>query len=682
MLMKKFTLFLISMFCMLGTSMAQENALELQEVIPGNGKSVLNVNYVQLTFNKDVEMTLPEGGITVNNNTTGESYKLSRLNDSQYLPKNLVVLMFEQKSVTGKDGKEELIDLYPQAPGEYSYTIPAGCIRSTDGEEFAEQTFTFKIAAPLAIESVTPDIENGTTKLEKIEITFNSAISKVDMPTSGLTVVDMSWTPVANIKNEVTFSDDRKTVTLELETPVTTPGTYNLDIDQGIFNSEDGGTNEYTSLAFNVFDPTPSFATNFKEGERLKEIGNLEITFKNVNEIKLVEGAEAVVVYMPGEGETTGTATLVNNKITVTFDQEFTEEGYYTFVIPAGMFTMDGVENEEYTVMVELYTFVITPLEVVNVTPVEGAVNQISKIVVEFNQTIYPSYDENWQMISREITLKGDKQDYTLTYAPSSYDVTNKMEYLVNAVWNGYDAYESTPVTEAGTYTLDLASIVVDYAGESYIDEWGYPNTRWHGKNGKCEGTCTWTISGSDTPDTPAPGIDLTKAYRVKDVTNNKYLHVGNYDVHEGGATGGVKVEVKEENGDQIFTIEDAGNGQYYLKSLEGHYIVCRAWNVDGSKDAKSALGFEFIDETQFYITNAKGYFKVENIEGVDYPFCDSGLDKAATWVLEEAAIPAGIEDITAGDVENTIYDITGRRIESITKAGIYVVNGKKVLVK
>ena len=174
----------------------------------------------------------------------------------------------------------------------------------------------------------------------------------------------------------------------------------------------------------------------------------------------------------------------------------------------------------------------------------------------------------------------------------------------------------------------------------------------------------------------------MTKAYRVKDVTNNKYLHVGNYDVHEGGATGGVKVEVKEENGDQIFTIEDAGNGQYYLKSLEGHYIVCRAWNVDGSKDAKSALGFEFIDETQFYITNAKGYFKVENIEGVDYPFCDAGLDKAATWVLEEATIPAGIENITASDVENTIYDITGRRIESITKAGIYVVNGKKVLVK
>ena len=66
----------------------------------------------------------------------------------------------------------------------------------------------------------------------------------------------------------------------------------------------------------------------------------------------------------------------------------------------------------------------------------------------------------------------------------------------------------------------------------------------------------------------------------------------------------------------------------------------------------------------------------------MDYPFCDAGLDKAATWVLEEATIPTGIEDITAGSAEKTIYDLTGRRVENITNAGIYIVNGKKVLVK
>jgi hypothetical protein len=29
-----------------------------------------------------------------------------------------------------------------------------------------------------------------------------------------------------------------------------------------------------------------------------------------------------------------------------------------------------------------------------------------------------------------------------------------------------------------------------------------------------------------------------------------------------------------------------------------------------------------------------------------------------------------------------TIYDLTGRKVENITKAGIYIVNGKKQIVK
>lgn len=541
--MKKLLLLFVSMFAILGTSMAQDKgeengALTLQYQSPGNGKSVFTVNYVRLEFNKDVEVTLPEGGIVVKNNTTDGIYRLTRLSDNQYLPKNLVILMFEQKSVTDKDGKEELVDQYIYEPGDYSYTIPAGCIRSLDGEEFAEQTFTFKVVSPLAIESISPDYYNGTTKLEKIEITFDKAISKVEMPASGLVIVDNYWTPVANVKKEVTFSNDRKTVTLELETPVTTPGTYNLDINQGIFNSEDGGTNEYTSLAFNVIDPTPSFATNFKEGERLKEIGNLEITFKNVNEIKFVEGADAVVVYMPGDGEATGTATLENKKITVTFDQKFTEEGIYTFVVPAGMFTMDGVENEEYSVSVELYTFEITPLEIVSVTPAAGTVNQIDKIIVKFNQTVTLSMDENYQTISYEINLTSEDKVYKLTYCPSSYNLTDEIEYLVNAQWTGYE-YESTPITETGKYTLNLSDVVVDYAGESYIDEWGYPNTRWNGKYGSCEGTCTWTIEDTGIEEVKSENGDAKAIY---DLTGRRIENITNAGIY---IVGGKKVIVK-----------------------------------------------------------------------------------------------------------------------------------------
>ena len=682
--MKKLLLLFMSMFAVLGTSMAQDKgdenaALALEYSDPANGSSKFGVYDIRLVFNKDVVATVPQGGIEVKNSTSGEVVKITRISDNEWLDANTVLFLFEQKSVTDKDGSEEMQDQYITSPGQWSYTIPAGCIKSTTGEEFPEQTFTFNIVSVLDIESISPT--EGVTTLDKIEITFPKPIANVTMPASGLSLLDSYyWMPVANIKNEVTYSDDRKTVTLELDEPITTPGTYNLDIYQGVFTSEDGAINEYKFVSFNVIDPTPSFATNINDGDRVKELGNLEITFQNVANVEIVN-KNGVQVWTPSESQVTGEAKKEGNKIVVTFPQQFTEEGTYTFYIPAGTFKMDGAANEEREINVTLYTFTVTPLEVVSVTPVAGPVNQIDKIVVKYNQLVTLSMDEDWQTISYQITLKGENQNYNLTYCPTSYNTSDEVEYLVNAQWNGWE-YESTPILDAGTYTLDLASIVVDYAGESYVDEYGYSNMKWHGKNGCCRGTYTWTISGNETPDTPSSDIDLTKAYRVKDVLSSKYLHIGNYDAHASGATGGVKVENMEESGDQIFKVEDAGNGKYYLKSLNGHYIVCRQWNVDGSMEEKSALGFEFVDETQFYITNPRGYFKVEAVSGVEYPFCDAPLDKAATWILEEATVPAGIEEITAGDVEKTIYDITGRRVEKITNAGIYIVNGKKVLVK
>ena len=41
-----------------------------------------------------------------------------------------------------------------------------------------------------------------------------------------------------------------------------------------------------------------------------------------------------------------------------------------------------------------------------------------------------------------------------------------------------------------------------------------------------------------------------------------------------------------------------------------------------------------------------------------------------------------GINNVKAANGENNIYDLTGRRIEKIVAPGIYIVNGKKVIVK
>ena len=529
--MKKLLLLFMSMFLALGTSVAQDKEKEeenatfaLQYSNPADGENVFTVYNIRLQFNKDVVATLPEGGIDVKNNTTGEVVKITRLDNNEWLEKSTVVFLFEQKSVYDeKEGKEQLQDQYIETPGQWSYTVPAGCIKSIDGEEFAEQTFTFTIASSMEIESVSP--ADAVTKLDKIEITFPKPIASV--ATNKLSLLDNYWMPAGSFKSEVTYSDDRKTVTLELEEPITTPGTYNLDIYQGVFLSEDGALNNYKYVYFQVIDPTPSFATNLKDGDKVKELPEyLEFTFKNVNEVKLVEGADPVVVYLDGGGEVEGTTTLENNKVVVRFGQKFTEDGTYTYWVPEGLFTMDGVPNEAFTINVTLYKFEITPLEVVSVTPVEGAVNQIDKIVVEFNQPIRLSYDENWQQISYQIVLKGDKQDYTLTYAPSSYNVTNKVEYLVNAEWNGFDAYVcSAPITETGTYTLNLKDVVVDYAAEDYVDDLGYPDKRWHVQNACIDKSYTWTIADTAIKEVKGENGEVKAIYdltgrRIENITN------------------------------------------------------------------------------------------------------------------------------------------------------------------
>ena len=525
--MKKLLLLFMSMFFMLGTSVAQDKgdgkdegnaAFALEYSNPKDGENVFTVYNIRLKFNKDVVATLPEGGIDVKNNTKNEVVKITRLDNNEWLEKSEVVFLFEQKSVYDeKEGKEELKDQVIETPGQWSYTIPAGCIKSVEGEEFAEQTFTFNIASAMDIVSVAP--ANEVTKLDKIEVTFPKAIASVN--TSKLSLVDNFWMPAGNFKEEVTYSEDRKTVTLELQEPITTPGTYNLDIYQGIFLSEDGALNNYKYVFFQVIDPTPSFATNLNDGDRVKELGNLEITFKNVSNVEIVN-ANGIQVWTPSESQVVGEAKKEGNKIVVTFPQNFTEEGRYTFYIPAGTFTMDGVANEEREINVELFTFTITPLEVVSVTPVEGTVDQIEKIVIEFNQTVRLSLNENWQQISREIMLKGEKGEYKLTYTPSSYNASNKLEYSC-AEWDGYN-YITTPITAPDTYTLNLKDIIVDYAGESYIDDYGYSDTKWHAKNGCVDKSYTWTIADTAIDDVEAENgekviYDLT-GRRVENITN------------------------------------------------------------------------------------------------------------------------------------------------------------------
>ena len=190
-----------------------------------------------------------------------------------------------------------------------------------------------------------------------------------------------------------------------------------------------------------------------------------------------------------------------------------------------------------------------------------------------------------------------------------------------------------------------------------------------------------------EQPEQPGqPDEDKTQ-YRIKSVSQNKYLNIEAVNMnYSTGPKGSVGLADYAESDRQIFSMEDAGNEKFYLVSADGYYIVCRQWNIDASNlGSKSPLGFEYKNDTEFYITNGSQYFKVGPVDGNAnsyYPYCDAPFSAAELWVLEEVGDATGIGEVKgeSGNVK-AIYDLQGRKVDTPTK-GLYIINGKKVIIK
>ena len=126
------------------------------------------------------------------------------------------------------------------------------------------------------------------------------------------------------------------------------------------------------------------------------------------------------------------------------------------------------------------------------------------------------------------------------------------------------------------------------------------------------------------------------------------------------------------EKGSEFGTTEVATNILISDNADENDYTKCLIVQLPKG-DIRNALNL--VDNPANYkkqikiVGSLETYFKVAGLKNVtEFEFTGvTGID--CVKILEDSSV-------------NTIYDITGRKIESITKSGIYIVNGKKVLVK
>ena len=169
---------------------------------------------------------------------------------------------------------------------------------------------------------------------------------------------------------------------------------------------------------------------------------------------------------------------------------------------------------------------------------------------------------------------------------------------------------------------------------------------------------------------TSMAAIDTSKEYRIKDLGTGYYLNAGNYDAHTTGPVGGVNVVAYAESDDQIFTFTQSGSN-YTLTTKSGYNIVGQQWNVDALTSAGTAFTFVDNGNGTYYIMKGSTYFKVEQVSGVYYPFCDAPSANKATWELEPIAsvdAPERTITVTASPVVGGTVDVDGSA--SVTKAG------------
>lgn len=154
-----------------------------------------------------------------------------------------------------------------------------------------------------------------------------------------------------------------------------------------------------------------------------------------------------------------------------------------------------------------------------------------------------------------------------------------------------------------------------------------------------------------------------------------------------------------------VFTCKDNGDGTYSFITNDNKYVDKPAYSgiANGTEAAcisESPVSFtiekihpngkapDATYEMLFSLValNFNGTYYAPNSSGGTYytgnlPHFQSSWTSAMK-IEEYNAEQSGIESIVGENGVQAIYDLTGRRIEKISAAGIYIVNGKKVLVK
>ena len=563
--------------------------------------------------------------------------------------------------------------------------------------------------------TVTPENWETVSAFEKVTITCESGIS-INETEENYPYYTIGWdnTPY---EFDNTVIVDENTIELTFNKPIEDNGDYRVVLPAGLFTLNPDGLampsakvqNTITVENLNVLEVAYANPDN---GSTVKSIEYLYFEF-NQNIVDNVNGAvitnengeefPLTVTYTDGWGEQTPYTALC-----LKTSEPIRTPGVYTFVLKKQYVCAEA--NAAVTIAEDLtYTFTIAEsLKITNITPANGAeVEAIEDILIEFNKEI--------TCMAEAFYMTSDKgTEYFLT--PSFNDKEgNELPY------NSIRLVAETPITAAGTYTL-------------YIEDYNIGTTDWMNMEILPAQTLTFIIPGEGGEgEGEGEGevvVDYTPSYtgtverydrNVTAVTLNENRYDLLTDAQSkcyvdatetvtftvvAGSTLKAAVEHKGEWVHHAVYIDFDGDG--FTAGLEegsewkpaGDLVAYAFYNNGGSSDEygynsvgtyMSGQDRHMPEIPEFTAPTEPGLYRIRFVQ--DWCSIDPNGDSDGKFgdfmgnggqivdVMLEVTVADGISEVVT-EATKTIYDLTGRKIETITKPGIYIVGGKKVLVK
>ena len=315
-----------------------------------------------------------------------------------------------------------------------------------------------------------------------------------------------------------------------------------------------------------------------------------------------------------------------DNTIEFTFDTPIEDNGEYRVIFGEGLFILDpnGLAMASSKVQNTYTVENLNVLEIIYANPDNySTVKSIEYLYFEFNQDIFDNVND--AVITNE---NGEEFPLSVTYTDAWGEQTP---------YNALCLKTAEPITTPGVYTFVLKQ------------EYVYTET-----NIRLTGDITYTF------------------------TINEGLKIVNISPEVGSEVSAIDEFIIEFNQDincyaeAFLVLDENGTGYYFVPTFQ---------DKNGNELPYNTV--RLVTETP--ITTAGTYtlfIEDWNIVNTDWQNQEVLPRYEYVFTFNGSSITTGIDEIATENGESTIFDLTGRKIENITAPGIYIVNGRKVLVK